>query len=124
MTIPTEGERAIEAAARIALVWRNPQLRSAMHPWTMASDGQREQATEAAKDIVRAYLAALQNSHKLVPEKPTKRMLADGVQTLIDAGLDGPDGVGWVEAQSCWVNMLHAACEDAPPPGLDSEGES
>lgn len=57
-------------------------------------------------------IAALKSSgYRVVPEKLTDQMMVDGVEALIDSGLDGPDGVGWSEVEALWA-MLIAATED------------
>lgn len=45
--------------------------------------------------------------------EPTEGSIAAGVSFLIDANLDGPDGIGESDARGCWQAMCAKMLEDA-----------
>lgn len=50
-----------------------------------------------------AHKAALERAHKrIMDEELTEQQLANGVVALIDAGLDGRDGVGHSDVEAVW----------------------
>lgn len=56
-----------------------------------------------ARAAIAAYQARLADTGRAVMSAElSKQQLADGVLALIDAGLDGPDGVGHSEVQAVW----------------------
>ena len=57
----------------------------------------------------KAFIKALEaKGLVIVPREPNVASIANGVQFLIDANLDGPDGVGHSDAVGVWDTMLAA----------------
>ncbi len=62
-----------------------------------------------ANAAIKAHEKALEaKGLVIVPREPNVASIANGVQFLIDANLDGPDGVGHSDALGCWQTMLAA----------------
>jgi hypothetical protein len=66
------------------------------------SDG--EALVVAFGDVARAAVVAVLKGIR----EPSDQAIADGVNFLIDANLDGPDGVGHSDAVGCWQAMSDA----------------
>ena len=65
-----------------------------------------------AKAAIEAYEKTLKaQGLVIVPREPSEGSIANGVQFLIDANLDGPDGVGQSDARGCWQAMIDAVLE-------------
>jgi hypothetical protein len=58
----------------------------------------------------------------LVNAKPTEAMKMAGVNAIIDAGLDGPDGVGMEDAAAVWHAMTNAVLSQSPEMGMETGG--
>lgn len=64
---------------------------------------------EAAATVSATETALTAAGFAIVPLEPTERMLANGVNALIVAGLDSEDGVGHSDAKVVWSEMVAAS---------------
>ena len=65
--------------------------------------------SEVGRAAIKAHETALEaQGLVIVPREPSEGSIASGVVFLIDANLDGPDGVGESDARGCWQAMLAA----------------
>ena len=59
-----------------------------------------------ARAAIAAHKSALAKAGLGIrPREPTAESIAEGVLFLVDANLDGPDGVGESDALGCWQAM-------------------
>ncbi len=106
--------RALEAAAR-ALHEYHEQHESDYISWDKASDAMRYTAREDARAAVSAYIAALQETHALVPRLPNADMAAAGQWAIQNPVGFPPDNRRIITSQQVWIAMIDAA----PPAAQD-----
>ena len=82
----------------------------------------RNERDEARRETAATHLSAQERAQKIATQgaqiaalrEPSEINIANGVQFLIDAKLDGPDGVGHSDALGCWHAMFPAVDESEP----------
>ena len=77
--------------------------------WETTPDARRKGYRTQARAAVAAVLKGIR--------EPSDQAIADGVNFLIDADLDGPDGVGHSDVVGCWQAMVDALRAELKEPG-------
>jgi hypothetical protein len=102
-------DRALEAAAR-----------AAMNAWEAIPDcpGKMygQEAEVVARAAVTAYIAALQETHALVPRLPNADMAAAGQWAIQNPVGFPPDNRRIITSQQVWIAMIDAAPPSAQDP--------
>ena len=103
-------------------VWDYSERSAGPKDWSEASPAERSDLLmDVRRVVIRLAQIAREQGVKGIGREPHLFMVDIGVMTLIDEGLDSPDGVGRREASSAWRAM-----HDAAPCWLQGlvEGES
>lgn len=102
MTTPKDRAELVEFRAKAL----NTALIFSDGSWEDLNPGRQSQLRLQALESLKAEEAA---GLAVVPVEPTDASIANGVVFLIDANLDGPDGVGHSDVQGCFAAMLAAS---------------